>query len=1483
MLPGMTPPTGSHLVLWAGDRITFRLNHLPPDAMGRLRSTIGRADIVRREIVQNGAGRVPAVSAAWHDVPLQPASDGSWELTLPLTEVGWFEAKAFAVDREGRQHWPHGQNVGINVQPSWTRSGNSIYCAFPRQFGPTKTHRITVDPASEVRFRELDAKGFTVIPPSGTLRDLRRELPHIFERLGCRILHLLPISPTPTTFAKFGRFGSPYAAQDLTAIDPVLVEFDQLTTGIQQFQELTHEVHCLGGRVMLDMVINHTGWGSTLWEQHPEWFHRDSDGRFLSPGAWGTIWEDLVELNPDIEALWKELAAAFLTWCQRGVDAFRCDAGYKVPLPVWRYIVARVRQEFPNTVFLLEGLGGSWDDTEALLREGGMQWAYSELFQNHGGVQVQWYLDQAYRMSQRAGPLIHYSETHDNLRLTAQVEGEPASAVAAAERTIADASRNWSLLRNRLSALTSVSGGWGFTNGVEWLATERVNVHSSRGLAWGSPENLIEELATLLRLTRDHPCFFNDATLKRVSPDGAAVFALHRSSTQGADSVLVLANNDLAQPQSIEFEPSFWKELGEPTWDLTSHPPARLADGAVQCDESRVRLVLAAGACHCLSSAPSANGLSGEAWRRLQRQSDWALQVWTEAAGTVLPPHPEDRTRKHPAANDPAAWLAFASRVAATNGTAPAADTHLTYSNVIRWTAADVRRKTPIPPGHWILIEDPFAFRAEIRGGDSEDLALHLESIEVDTGHVAAIPPKSLQGRSGILRLRLERLLTDRAVVEGELLVLRAHPENSEYIPLQVAEQGTLLLTNERGGMARLRVDLGQIQSKYDCLLGANLHPSVPVDRHVFVKRLRAWALVDGFTSPLNAGTLHQFQEGPPATWDFLVRGGNRSAAIQLTLNFVQQRNTIAIRFRRLDSIVAAPINAGLDPGFRLIVRFDLEDRSFHSQTKHNEGADNHFHSHTRSLSHGSGFRFHPTQDRFLEVRADQGKYHPGIEWSHNIDHPNERSRGQEPSGDAWSPGWFEVPLHSGESVEFLVDAETAPTIPAAVAHAFSPTESNPKDEPPAPTAAQEHRETHGSHPLDRFALRLTKAVRQYVVRRGHGKTVIAGYPWFLDWGRDTLIACRGLIAADMLEVVRDIVITFGRFEDQGTLPNAIHGEDASNRDTSDAQLWFGVVVEELAVHHDRLHFKNSPSFFAQPVAGPKTLKDVLRSIACGYLNGTPNGIQVDAASGLVWSPSHFTWMDTNHPAGTPREGYPVEIQALWIRLLRLLDRLACDPWDGRGESWGDLARRAEKSFHQFFWLEDSGWYADLLIAARGHPARVSPPSNALRSNCLIPIALGIDQHPKAMARARRTVEAVRQWLLIPGGLRSLAPLPVIPPLSIYHQGHLLNDPNHPYWPRYEGDEDTRRKPAYHNGTAWMWTFPSFCEALIQAYPNDPAALAAARSYLLSMESLLNVGCIGHLPEVADGDAPHHQRGCDAQAWSATEALRVWKLLSIPG
>src|SRR6185436_15985342 len=323
-----------------------------------------------------------------------------------------------------------------------------------------------------------------------------------------------------------------------------------------------------------------------------------------------------------------------------------------------------------------------------------------------------------------------------------------------------------------------------------------------------------------------------------------------------------------------------------------------------------------------------------------------------------------------------------------------------------------------------------------------------------------------------------------------------------------------------------------------------------------------------------------------------------------------------------------------------------------------------------------------PAVDRRLRVFADDGVYHPQPEWSEHVLHPVEATRGQTSQGDTYSPGWFDLPLPKGRSTTLVVSTE-----------------------PVDPTAADlkafiEQREVADAKLLrnaglrrgDRFGRDLALALRAFVVRRDRGKTIIAGYPWFLDWGRDSLICARGLLAAGMADEVQQLLTVFAHFEDRGTLPNTIRGEDASNRDTSDAPLWFGIVCEELAETMTR---PRAAAFYATQVDHRgRTVADVLRSIACGYRDGTPNGIRMDPDSALVWSPSHFTWMDTNYPAGTPREGYPVEIQTLWIRLLSQVSHLAVR---GEGEDWSALAERATRSLLEKFWLEEKGWISDLL------------------------------------------------------------------------------------------------------------------------------------------------------------------------------------------
>jgi predicted glycogen debranching enzyme len=1417
----MTPAPGERLLRFVGDKIRFEIHIGNVDSKNLrafLRTNLGRAEARRKEIIAAHAGHVAAAGASWRDVTMQKSVDG-WQLELPLAEVGFFKAKAYLIDEKNWQHWPDGVDIGISVHPNFARTANTIYCTFTRLFGATKNLALTANEKLEAQLKALEAQGYATLPPSGKFRDLAKQLPFILNKLGCRVIHLLPVHPTPTTYARFGRYGSPYAALDLTAVDPALVEFDKRTTGIDQFCELTSSAHLFGARVFIDIVINHTGWGSTLQENRPQFFLKKPDGKFVSPGAWGTTWEDLVELEQCDVKLWDIVADSLLIWCRRGVDGFRCDAGYKIPVVAWQYIIARVQDEFPDTIFLLEGLGGSWEVTENLLGEGGMQWAYSELFQNYSGRQVADYLDYANHQSTRVGTYIHYSETHDNDRL-------------------AKKSRVWSLLRNRLCALTSPCGGFGFTCGVEWLATEKIRVHGCAGLNWDAKENIVSELEQLNELVSNHPCFFDGAKLTRLSTSDSPVYALLRESADGTDSVLVLANCDVEKENSATLDVSAFRFLFSAfKFDLLGQSPPKILTA-----KGPTAFILQPGAVFCLAPTPKPVGLRGDDYRRARAQAAFAIQALNECLPVENVEGLDWRWLAEQVERSPQNFLAATAEFAERNAKTALADLLVEvqqrkiFPRVIVWDLLDTRRVTPVPANHWLLIEDSAPFRAELRIKNTT--TLHVQSIAAGKNFIAAFPPRETFADT---ELHLERYAATSRKISAVIRFLAETPQSATQNPQST---DLVLLTNGRGGMARLCVDLGRVNSKYDCALGANLHPTVPVDRHILAKRIRVWVNADGFLSPLDFKNLRAFRAGPPARWNFVANAGDgRTVEIELRAEMPEGENTVVFQFSRPMGKSGPGKQLPAEVNVSLSVRVDIEDRNFHCETKRNGGADFHFASNTCPLAEKIGFEFTPAQDRQLRIFADSGAYHPEPEWSENIPHPVEATRGQVPSGDAYSPGWFELPLPKGANVALILTAEPHCT------SSVSPEEQKPANRKNADGV---------------FESRLECAAKQFVVRRDGGKTVIAGYPWFLDWGRDTFIACRGLLAAGMTSTVKQILLTFAKFEKAGTLPNSIHGDDVSNRDTSDAPLWFAVVCEDLV----------DETFFGERAdTKGRTIRDTLASIAENYVRGTPNGIHMDADSALVWSPAHFTWMDTNYPAGSPREGYPVEIQALWIRLLRLLGKISMQPEQSK---WRNLAERATASFEKLFWLEDKGWFADVLLAKSNVIACDAAPSDALRSNCLFAISLGLISGE----RAKRCVAAAEKYLVVPGALRTLAPLPVKTPLPIYRDGELLNNPVEPYWPRYEGDEDTRRKPAYHNGTAWTWTFPTFCETIVRAWDFSPEAVAAAKSYLGSADKLLNEGCLGQLPEILDGDAPHTQRGCDAQAWGATEALRVWKLLS---
>jgi len=644
--------------------------------------------------------------------------------------------------------------------------------------------------------------------------------------------------------------------------------------------------------------------------------------------------------------------------------------------------------------------------------------------------------------------------------------------------------------------------------------------------------------------------------------------------------------------------------------------------------------------------------------------------------------------------------------------------------------------------------------------------------------------------------------------------------------------------TNEHGALSQVRIGWAELRSKYDGLLSANINPEVPVDRHTMLTRCRAWVVCRDYSNELSLHCQKHFSVADDGTisWNFAVPvGEGQLIPLTATLHMHPKTNAIKLSFQREDASDNSEHLANDEP-INLILRADIEDRCNHEVTKASNGPEEHWPHAIQTRK--NGFLFAPSDDRKLSLELKDGEFHPEPEWYYMIDHPVDQARGIDGSSDLFSPGYFKTQLLGNQTAELVADINKAQIKWGGLSSLPSP------------------------NPLS-IETAMGISMQQFIVKRDAFQTVIAGYPWFLDWGRDTLICLRGIIAAGLLEESQNILLQFATFEKGGTIPNMIRGNDDNNRETSDAPLWFFVACNEL------MQAQGTQKLLKADCGG-RTLKDVLVSLATGLVNGTENGIAFDHDSGLIFSPSHFTWMDTNYPAGTPRQGYPIEIQALWHYALNMLSAIHDAP------EWSEFARQVRQSIGELFVVKakDFTYLADCLAAEPGVGAKEAEMDDALRSNQLLAVTLGAVEDP---ALCKHILEACEQ-LLIPGAIRSLADRPVRRPAPVHSDGQLLNDPMNPYWGNYTGDEDTRRKPAYHNGTAWTWPFPSYAEALVMVYGEK--AHSTARAILGSASDVINHGCLRQSPEVIDGNTPHVQRGCGAQAWGDTELYRVLKKLS---
>jgi len=1414
------PHPDQRLLLSRGDTVTFTLR-LPRPMSGTawLRSNIGHAAAIRRAIIHQAERDETPLGRDWYDRPMMPLSEVEYRLEVPLQQAGHFEAKCYFLEDGGHAPlWPPGGNAVVNVEPAGSCAANIIYNAFVRQFGPNRDGRVGPEWACGA-VDELDRKQFTVIPPSGTFRDLIEHLDFIIGELGCTIIQLLPVHPTPTTYARMGRFGSPYAALSFLDVDPALARFDPAATPLEQFGELVDAVHARGARLFLDIAINHTGWAARMHGMHPEWLARDDGGRIEVPGAWGVQWEDLTRLDYSHRDLWRFMANMFLTWCRRGVDGFRCDAGYMIPEPAWRYMVAKVRRQFPDAVFLLEGLGGKLSVTRNLLNRANFNWAYSELFQNYDRRQIESYLPEALEIARTDGLTVNFAETHDNPRLAAR-------------------SHVWARMRTALCALFAPQGAFGFANGVEWFATDKINVHDSPSLNWGAAPNQVAAIRRLTDLLKHHPCFHDQARLELIQADGGNVAVMLRHHRPTDQRLLVVVNLDDRIPATASWRSDAVGTMPAALTDLISErsvTPVR-QDGYLRCD-------LAPGEVLCLAPAETdfvppereAGALMAAVPRvEHQRRRAKILDLLNYWDGDRCEGYDIDALAEALAA-DP---LALCRRLR-TDGSDP---------GVTRWQwPQDLHRQVMIPPGNVLVVEAPYPFQARIVL--NHRVMAQETSLAGRSGrHYALFTPGEAPPKTVAVGLALylytpeatEHTQTDMLLLgPGESMTVRAlwPRTNMPDTPL------TWLGTNGRGAMIHTPVRWGVLYSRYDALLAANLNPEVPEDRWIMLTRLRAWVVFQGYSQEVRHDCLESFHyDGCRcARWRFRIpTGQGQSIRLTATMHMPEQANTVRIAFFREP---AGQVPDGLpdDQTVRLILRPDIEDRNFHATTKAYLGAENLFPAAVSPLE--DGFVFRPDPGRALRISVSAGDYRHDPEWTYMVHRPLEAERGLDAASDLFSPGYITAPLAGGARQVVSASVNEESGAPAA--------------------GAMDGRRAGVLEKYRDAASALRQAMERFIVRRGSFATVIAGYPWFLDWGRDTLIFCRGMIAAGMTDAAAAIIQQFAAFEQEGTLPNMIRGNDASNRDTSDAPLWLFVVCRDLIRAGHR-------AILDMP-CGERSLREVLTDMANTLCRGTPNGIVMDAGSALLFSPAHFTWMDTNHPAGTPREGYPIEIQALWFAAL---DFLAEYGDAAQRTRWRRLAVQVESSIDQLYFNAELGYLADCLHGPPGRSAGACPADDALRPNQLFAVTLGAVRDP---AKTGRIVAACEE-LVVPGAIRSLADRPVKIPLAIHHQGRLLNDPSRPYQGRYEGDEDTRRKPAYHNGTAWTWVFPSFCEARDMVY--GASGRNACRALLATGAAHMNSGCLGHIPEIVDGDSPHRPRGCDAQAWSVSEVYRVLRRLN---
>ncbi|MBH8552070.1 amylo-alpha-1,6-glucosidase [Nostocaceae cyanobacterium CENA357] len=643
---------------------------------------------------------------------------------------------------------------------------------------------------------------------------------------------------------------------------------------------------------------------------------------------------------------------------------------------------------------------------------------------------------------------------------------------------------------------------------------------------------------------------------------------------------------------------------------------------------------------------------------------------------------------------------------------------------------------------------------------------------------------------------------------------------------LDTAELREWLVTNGIGGYASGTV-AGLLTRRYHGLLVAALQPplgrtlllakldeTVLYDHRFYDLHTNRWA--DSTISPHGYQHIENFSlEGTIPVWRFAVA----DALLEKRIWMQHKANTTYIQYT---------LRRATQP-LKLTLKAIINYRDYHSDTQSNG-----WQMSVEQVE--QGIRVTADADAVpLYLLSDCGSASPSHNWYYGFDLAVERYRGLNDQEDHLHATTFEVTLNPGEAIALI-----------ASTHKQSDLNSE---------AALKHRQAfeqklirlaNSNCPLNTpdfpaWVNRLVLAADQFIVDRSvpedpDGKTIIAGYHWFGDWGRDTMISLPGLtLATGRPEVARSILRTFARYVDQGMLPNRFpDAGETPEYNTVDATLWY---FEAIRAYHkttgdDDLLMELFP---------------VLADIINWHCRGTRYNIHLDSTDGLLYAGEtgvQLTWMDAKVGdwVVTPRIGKPIEVNALWYNALRTMAKFA-RYLNKPHQEYEAIADRAQARFARF-WNQETGYCYDVLDSPDGNDP-------SLRPNQIF--AVSLPESPLTLAQQTGVVDVCGRILLTSHGLRSLSF-------------------DHPQYQGKYGGSQYKRDGAYHQGTVWGWLLGAFVTAHLRVYKNPQQA----RKFLEPMANHLTTHGLGSLSEIFDGDAPMTPRGCIAQAWTVAEVLRAW-------